>query len=789
MIQSYFKIAWRQLVKDGQFTLLNLLGLAVGLTCTLLIWFWVKDEMSVDKFFAKDDQLYQLMERRKVEGQSQISDESSGLLGETLKHQMPQVEYATAVAPPEWWEKFTLSVGDKNIKATGQYAEKDYFNVFSFALLEGKKSAVLRDKNSIVISDELAKKLFNRTQNLIGQKIRFQQERDFFVSGVFEKLPAHSSTQFDFVLSFDYLKDVQGWVKSWGNTGPHNFVLLKKGSNIDDFNRRIENVVTENCGDTTRQVYATLFSDNYLKDTFDHGARTGGKMEYVRLFALIALFILAIACINFMNLSTAKAAQRMKEVGIKKAIGAGRGLLIVQFLGESLLLTLLAMLLAVGLASLLLPQFNALTGKQIVLQFNPTLLLTLAGITLFTGLLAGSYPAFYLSGFQPIRVLKSKFQSSTAETFLRKGLVIFQFSISVTLIIAVLVVNAQVQYIQQTNPGYNKENVIRFGTEGRLLGNEEAFITELKQIPGVVNVGFTFNNMVGRNFGTTGLEWEGKVPNASIYFEGFGVSHDFLETMGMQMLEGRFFSKAFGDNNQNNIILNETAVREINFKDPVGKKIKLFGTDRQIIGVVKDFHFESLHEPVKPSYMTLTGLNNPWNKMMVRIKAGQQRETIAQIQEFYEKYNPGFPFDYNFLDQAYQKQYQTESRIGVLSRYFAGLAVLISCLGLFGLATFTAQRRQKEIGIRKVLGATISSVTRLLATDFLKLVIVAIVVAIPLAYYFTNQWLKGFAYRIDLKWWMFAAAGVLALGIALLTIGFQSIKAALANPVKSLRSE
>jgi putative ABC transport system permease protein len=788
MIRNYLKIAWRQLLKDSQFTLLNLLGLSAGLTCMLLLWFWVNDELSVDKFFEKDVQLYQLMERRLSEGFSQISDESSGLLGETLKNQMPEIEYAAAVAPPEWWGRFTLSVGEKNVKSIGQYVEKDYFNIFSFTLLEGKKGNVLSDKNSIVISDELATKLFNTTQNLIGKKIRFQQERDFFISGVFEKVPVHSSTQFDFVLSFEYLKDIQGWVKTWSNTGPHNFVLLKEGTNLAQFNKKIANVITENSGDSTRLVYATRFSDNYLKDTFDHGSRVGGRVEYVRLFSLIALFILAIACINFMNLSTAKASQRMKEVGIKKAVGAARSQLIFQFLGESFLLTSVAMLLAVGLAGLLLPAFNTLTGKQILLQFNPRLLLTIAGITVLTSLLAGSYPAFYLSGFQPIKILKSKFQSSVAEIFLRKGLVVFQFSLSVILIIGVLVVTEQIQYIQQTSPGYNKDNVIRFNTEGKILGTEEAFMAELKRIPDVLSVSFTFNNMVGRNFGTTGLDWEGKTPNASVYFEGFGTDYDFVETMGMQMLEGRFFSKKFGDESRK-IVLNEAAVKEMNFTDPVGKKIKLFGEERQIIGVVKDFHFESLHEQVKPSYMTLTGLNNPWNKMMVRIKGRKQQETLAQIQQFYAKYNPGFPFDYNFLDEAYQQQYQTESRVGQLSRYFAVLAILISCLGLFGLATFTAQRRKKEIGIRKVLGATVGSVTRLLATDFLKLVAIAIAVASPIAWYFMNQWLAEFAYRINMEWWMFVVAGVVAVAIAFLTIGFQSVKAALANPVKSLRSE
>ncbi len=390
MFKNNLKIAWRHLVKDRQFTFLNVLGLSAGLACTLLIWLWVNDELSFDKFFEKDSQLYQLMENRTTAGLAGTSDESSGLLGETLKVRMPEIEYSAAVAPPEWWQKFTLSAADKNIKATGQYVGPDYFNIFSFKLLEAKKDKVLADKTSIVISDELARKLFNTTENIIGKAIRFQHEKDFFVSGIFEKIPFHSSAQFDFVLSFEYLKDVQGWVKTWNNTGPHNFVLLKKGTNIGAFNKRIAKVVTENTGDSTRSVYATLFSDNYLANTYDHGSRVGGKMENVRLFSLIAIFILAIACINFMNLSTAKASQRMKEVGIKKVVGADRRQLIFQFLSESILLTLFAMILAIGIAWILLPQFNSLTGKQIRLDFDPLLIITIIAVTIVTGLLGGS---------------------------------------------------------------------------------------------------------------------------------------------------------------------------------------------------------------------------------------------------------------------------------------------------------------------------------------------------------------------------------------------------------------
>jgi putative ABC transport system permease protein len=789
MFRNNLKIAWRHLLKDRQFTLLNVLGLSAGLACTLLIWFWVKDEMSFDKFFAKDDQLYQLMEHRTGKGMSgSTSDESSGMLGEVLKARMPEIEYAAAVAPPEWWQKFTLSAGDKNMKAIGQYAGPDYFNVFSFKLVEGNKNKVLADKNAIVISDEIAKKLFNTTENIIGKAIRFQQERDFFVSGVFEKIPDHSSTQFDFVLSFEYLKDIQGWVTSWNNTGPHNFVLLKKGADITSFNKRIAHIVTENSGDSTRSAFAAKFSDNYLSHTYDHGSEVGSKTIYVRLFSLIAVFILLTACINFMNLSTAKASQRMKEVGIKKVVGAGRRQLIMQFLTESTLLSLFAMMIAIVVAWALLPEFNNLTGKHIELNFKPQLIATLTAVTLITGILAGSYPALYLSGFRPVKILKGKLQSSFAEAFSRKGLVVFQFTLSVMLIVSVLVVYLQIQYIQKTSPGYNKDNVIRFGTEGKILGSEEPFMADLKKIPGVMNATYTFNNMVGRNFGVYGLDWEGKDPNASIYFEGFGVNYDFIETMGMEMAAGRSFSRSFGDDG-NKIILNEAAVKLMQLKDPVGKTIKLNDRPQQIIGVVKDFHFESMHEPVKQSYMKLSGNNNSWNKMMVRIKAGQQKETIARIQQFYESFNPGFPFDYNFLDEAYQKQYLTETRVGVLSRYFAGLAILISCLGLFGLAAFTAQRRQKEIGIRKVVGASVQGITLMLSKDFLRLVLIAVVIAFPLSWLMMNQWLQSFAYRINISAGVFIIAALSVMLITLITISYQAIKAARANPVNSLRTE
>jgi len=776
MIRNYFKIAWRNLVKDKQFTVINVLGLSAGLACALLIFLWVHDESSYDKFFANDERLYQLMENQ--------SEESSGLLSDAVKQQIPGVGYAAAVAPSRWFPQYTLSVGDKNIKATGQYTGKDYFNIFSFKLIEGNKNNVLEDKSSIVISDELAEKLFGTTESIIGKPVRFDQDTTFYVSGVFEKVPEHSSQQFDFVLSFEYFKSIKEWVTKWGDRGPSNYVLLNKGADLNAFNKIIAGVITVNTGDTSRIVTAARFSDLYLYNNYGNNATGKGRIEYVRLFSLLAIFILVIACINFMNLSTAKASRRLKEIGIKKVVGAGRKQLIFQFLSESLLLTLLATVFAVGIALLLLPAFNKVTGKQISLHFDTTIIIYFIAIILCTGLLAGSYPALYLSRFNPLSVLKGKFNSSFAEIVSRKGLVVFQFTLSTILIVAVMVIYQQMQFIQNTDAGYTKNNVLRLSSEGNIRGKEKTFIAELKKIPGVVNASSTFHKMIGRGYSHGDMEWQGKDPNSDVYFEAFEVDYDFIETMGMKMKEGRSFSGGFGGDSAA-IVLNETAVKLMGLKDPLGKTIRRFRKNVQVIGVVRDFHFESLHEPIKPAYMFLW----PGGTIVASVRANNQRQTIAAIERLYGKYNPGFPFTFNFLDEAYQKQYDSETRISTLSKYFAGLAIIISCLGLFGLAAFTAQKRRKEIGVRKVVGASVINITTMLSKDFLRLIFISLTIALPVSWWLMSNWLQGFAYRISLTADVMVLAGIVVILITLFTISFQSIKAAVANPVKSLRTE
>jgi putative ABC transport system permease protein len=599
-------------------------------------------------------------------------------------------------------------------------------------------------------------------------------------------MPATSTEQFDFALSFEEMKDTHKWVTYWGSTGPHIFVLVKPGTNIDGLNQKIAGLVQSHAQDSTRTLFVTPFSKNYLYGKYENGVQAGGRIEYVRLFSIIAFFILVIACINFMNLSTAKASRRVKEVGIKKAIGGSRKQLIFQYLGESLLMTFVSLITALVLVLVFLPQYNLITGKQLQVPFDVPFIGSLLLIGLFTGLLSGSYPALYLSGFNPITVLKGKLKNSIGEVLARKGLVVFQFTLSVVLIISVVVVYKQVTFVQTNSAGYDKDNVVYFDIEGTTATNTAAFLSQIKSIPGVVNASSSSHDMVAHNYADPGFSWPGKNEKDWIFFQGVRGNYDLIETLGVALKEGRSFSRNYGADSHA-VVLNEAAVALMGMKDPVGKTIKYWGDDRQIIGVVKNFHFESLHETVKPLYFSLQPEHAKY--IMAKIQRGTGTANLAQLEAFYKQYNPGFTLDYKFLDSEYQVQYAAEQRVSVLSRYFAGLAILISCLGLFGLTAFMAERRQKEIGVRKVLGATVYQIVLLLSKEFMQLVLIAILIAVPLALWATNQWLQDFAYKANIRWWLFALAGLAAVLIALLTVSFQSVKAAVANPVKSLRTE
>ena len=769
---------------------INLVGLSVGLASALLIFLWVNDELSVDKFHEKDGRLYQVMINIQ-ENRVWTTDGTTGPLAQTLAEEMPEIEYAAALAPPNWrgFDGFILTVDKQNIKATGEYAGKDYFNIFSYGLVQGDARQVLADKNSIVISDELAMKLFDTTRGVVGKTIELNHEREYLVSGLFKKIPAASSVRFDFVLPFDAYLDVAPQYKSWNDFGPHTYLVLREGTDLGAFNVKIKHFfkVRQNGDDRSPQLFATRYSDNYLHGNFENGVQSGGRIAYVNLFSAIGLFILVIACINFMNLSTAKATVRLKEVGVKKALGAGRKRLAVQFIGESMLMTFLSLMVAINLVVIALPQFNLITGKELSLTLSPQLLAALVGITLATGLVSGSYPAIYLSGFNPVAVLKGKLKSSTGEVWVRKGLVAFQFTLSIILIVSVLVVYKQIEFVQNANLGYDKENVIYFEVEGRVKGNAETFLSEIKQIPGIQNAASTTSDMTGHNW-SVGFDWEGKANDDKVRTELMAVNHDFLETLGLEVKEGRFFSRDFVSDTTS-VIVNEAAAKVMGFENVIGKHVKGM-QNLEIIGVVKDFHLESFHEEVKPQVFVLHRKNfAPASLIMARIEAGREKETLERLDKFYKTYNPGFPLDYTFLDDEYRALYTSEQRVSTLSKYFAGLAIIISCLGLFGLAAFTAQRRIKEIGIRKILGSSELGIVRLLSSDFTKTVLIAIMIALPLSYFITSKWLAAFAYRIDLEWWFFAGSGCLALLIALFTVALQTVRASRVNPTECLKHE
>ena len=792
MLNNYLKIAWRNLVRDRQFTFLNLFGLAAGLACTLFIWLWITDELKMDKNNEKDDSLYQVMQNLKENNGIETMDYTSGLLANALKSEMPQVEYAASVVPASWFSsKGIISSNGTRIKAGGQFVSKDYFNIFNCDFSQGNYNRLITDKNSIVISDDLAMKLFHTTQDVIGKTIVWNQDEfngKYLITGIFSKNPTNVSDKFDLLFNFDLFVEKRPGMLDWGNSDPSTFLIIKKGTDIRQFNARIKDFMHSKEKDSQKTLFLRKFSDKYLYGQYKDGKQVGGKIAYIKLFSVIAIFILAIACINFMNLSTANATRRIKEVGIKKVVGASRATLILQYLGESVLMSFLSILFAVILIFLLLPEFNSITGKNLTFGFSYKLIVTVITIALTTGLIAGSYPALYISGFNPSLILKGKLRTSIGELWMRKGLVTFQFTLSVISIATVLIVYRQINFIQTKNLGYNRDNIIDFAIplemDSTAIRTAKGFVNDLKNIPGVMNAGSYYHNLNGDHGAIGGFQWPGKDPSMDITFANLEVGSGFLQTVGIKIKEGRNFS----DNaqGQNEIIFNESAIKSMGLKYPVGKTVRFWGKDKQIVGVTEDFNFESLYQTVKPCFFQIEPV---MPNIIVKIKGGTERQTIAQIRQAFTSFNKGLSFDYRFLDDEYQALYTSENRVAVLSKYFAGLAILISCLGLFGLAAFTAQRRQKEIGIRKVVGASVSSVVVMLSKDFLKLVFIAVIIAIPLVWWTMNVWLNSFAYRIQIGADVFIIAAGSIILITLITISFKSVKAAIANPVNSLRSE
>ena len=784
MLRHNLLITYRNFLRNKSSFLINLLGLSTGLTCVLLIYLWVSDELSVDSFHEQNDRLFQVMERAQHQEGPTVTPYTAGLLSEALSGAFPEVEFAVASRGIQ--ELQTLSVGEKHIRAVLHYVDSDFFQIFSFAMLAGNPKEILKDPGSMVISEDLAMRLFGSTQSVIGKIVEFQHEKQYQISGIFRNLPNNSSLQFDFVLPFKEYMSANQLTQNWGYNTTINYLLLAEGANPATFSQKISGLVESVTGQTDRSLFLQPFADGYLYGKYENGVQAGGRISYVRLFSLIALFILLIACINFMNLSTARASKKFKEIGVKKVLGASKSSLIKQYLGESILLVSISLCIGLAFTVLLLPLFNSLTAKTLTLTLNTEILVACLGITLLTGILAGSYPALYLSRFNPLVVLKGKLGRSYSETWARKGLVVLQFSLSIIFLVAVFVIYQQLQYIQNKNLGYNKENIFYLNIEGKLDDNLETFLAEVKKLPGIQDASSIGQEIVGSQNSLTDVNWDGKNPDEVVRFEWRPVNFGMIDMLGIKMADGRTFSREFGEEDTK-IIVNETAIEVMGLQNPLGKSLRLGNLRFEIIGVTEDFHVESLHEGISPLFFVFRP--NWTHKVMVKAESGSEREAIERLQSLYESFNPGFSFDYRFVDQDFQAQYISEQKVSTLSRYFAGLAVLISCLGLFGLAAFTAERRLKEIGVRKVLGASAWHITHMLSTDFTRLVLLAIAIALPISYLISQQWLDEFAYKIGLKWWYFAGAAGAALLIAWLTVSYQTFKAARINPAECLRDE
>ena len=791
MIKNYLLVAWRNLVRNRTFSTINILGLALGLACSLSILLWVQDERSVDAFHRNGDRLYYVFERNYMGSKLQTWYWTQGPLADELKKEVPEVQAAT---PMSWSDVHTFAAGNKILKEDGFATGADYFTMFSYPLLEGSAKDALNSPDGLAISRKMAVAFFGSPAAAIGKAIRYENKKDFMVKAVFEDLSPQVSVQANYIMSWSgYIEDGNGWVKDWGSVDPRTCILLRPGSNVAAVEARIKNIPSKfetEVRDIRIELGLQRFSDYYLHSEFRDGVPTEGRIEYVRLFSLVALFILAIACINFMNLTTARSLKRAKEIGVRKVMGAARGLLIRQFIGEAILMAVLSVLLALVIVQITLPAFNQLTGKEISLPLGrPDFWLKLAGITLLTGLLSGSYPAFYLSGFNPIRVLKAALPSgSRGDAIFRQGLVVFQFVLSVVLILSTILISRQIRYMKEARLGYDRENLLYIPINGDLGGKLDVFRTEAAHLPGVQNIGTLSDEPTVMNRGTLSLSWDGKDPNEHDRFIHEEIGSGYLQTMKIALIAGRDFDPAAYPTDSSGVIVNQTAVALMHYKDPIGKPIYNGNWKMHIVGVVKDFHFQSLHDKIMP--LTLQPGRDAWFRtILVRTQPGQTTQALASLGQLCKQLNPAFPFDYKFSDVEYASLYKSEAITGQLSVIFAVLAIFISCLGLLGLSLFTAEQRVREIGIRKVLGASIGSLFNLLSKNFFGLVGLAFLIGAPLGWWAMHRWLAGFAYRTDIPWWTFAVAGAAVLAVTLLTVCWQTIRAARTNPVKSLRSE
>jgi putative ABC transport system permease protein len=809
MLKNFFKNTLRNISKNKTYSFINIFGLAIGIACAGLIFLWVEDEMNYDSNNLKKDRLYLVKTNDKVDGGVFTHSSTAGPMGPSMQQKFPGV--ANTCRATENQTSSLFGIGDKAVYASGKYTEQSFFSMFTLPFFQGNADNLFSQLHSIVITEKTAKKFFGDEKNVIGKTVRMDNKQDYVVTGILKDLPENSSIQFEWLAPFKIWYDENPWAAKWNNFGLTTYVELKPGADAAALNRQLLNPLYDfttqknESSESTVHVFLFGMNDWHFRDDFDNGKPTGGgRIQYVHLFTLIAWIILFIACINFMNLATASSEKRSKEVGVRKVLGAGKKTLVFQFISEAIFMSWLAALAAVLVMSLSLTAFNSLVQKDLSLGLtNPFHLTALLLLTLICGLVAGSYPSLYLSSFNPVFVLKGIKIKTGSAAIIRKGLVVVQFAVSIVLIIGTIIIYEQIQHVKSRDLGYNKNNLLQMDAQGDMVKNFPAIKQDLISTGMVENAAMADHNTIDNGNNTSGINWPDKAPNSSTIISQRLVSAEFMSTAGMHIIKGRDFQPGdaieFGNNHMPkdsnqvfNVIVTESMEKLLGKGSAIGKIMDRptnNGTFHMIVkGVIKDYLYGDMY--VQSSPVIFYYIPQAASLMYVRIKPQSDPENaLVKIAAVMKKDNPGYPFDYKFVDDQFNAMFASEMLISKLSRVFASLAIMISCLGLFGLAAYTAERRTKEIGVRKVLGASVPGIAALLSKDFIKLVIISCIVAFPVAWWAMHSWLQNYQYRIEISWWIFLIAGTVAILIALLTVSFQAIKAAVANPVKSLRTE
>ena len=797
MFKNYFKTTLRNLWKNKTYSFLNIFGLAIGIACAGLIFLWVEDEVNYDKVNIKKDRLYYVRVNQKYDANVFTHGSTPGVLAPAMQAEIPGITNACRVT--EGPASLLFSIEDKSVYAGGFYAESSLFNMFTLPFLQGSAQNAFTQLHSLVITQKTAKKFFGNSKNVVGKTIRVDNKQDYVVTGVVKDIPANSSLQFEWLAPFDIWFQSRAYAHEWGNSCLSTYVELKPGTDPESVNKQLYNYIQKRAPASISHPFLFNMNDWHLYDKFENGKQTGGgQIEYVRMFSLIAWIILFIAWINFMNLATARSEKRAREVGVRKVLGAGKKTLIIQFIGEALFMAMLAAIAAILIIFLALPAFNTIVQKSLSLGLDvPLHIIALLLITIVCGLVAGSYPSLYLSSFNPVFVLKGLKLKNGSAAFIRKGLVVLQFTVSIVLIIGTIIIFQQIQHVKSRNLGFNKDNLLEISVHGDMANHFSAIKQDLINTGVVENAALSDHATIYGGNNTDGLSWSGKTPGSKVLVSGRNVTPEFFAVSGMKILEGRGLQEsdsvhADGSSKQINTVITQSLAKLMGKESAIGKILFNEGdpsTKMTVVGVVNDYVYGNMYgqpDPVgfmwlPPQYASI---------MYVRIKPqGNTEQSLAKIEAVMKKDIPAYPFEYKFVDDQFNQMFLSEMLVSKLSRVFAALAIIISCLGLFGLAAYTAERRTKEIGIRKVLGASAAGLAGLLSKDFLQLVFVSCLVAFPLAWLAMNKWLQNYEYRTEISWLVFVIAGITAVLIALVTVSFQAIKAALANPVKSLRTE